>query len=177
MISAEELKNEIEVLVAKHYKDLARYLQCRKIQLPEYLVGDVINDALLVIVDKWRRGHKIENVRSYLFRVARNAAIDRLKTRYAGGIPDSGAIVNYRDGRDMLADAETSHDLRRAIKQLPPRQRQVIKLRYLGGFTVRETADILDMAEGTVGPTTKAALRQLNLIMTEPDGIRREETT
>lgn len=46
------------------------------------------------------------------------------------------------------------------IKQLSGRQRQVIELRYLGNLTVEETAEILDMAKGTVGPTTKTALRR-----------------
>ncbi len=51
-------------LVAEHCKDLGRYLQRGKIRLPEYLVGDVINDALLVIADKRRRGYTFDNVRS-----------------------------------------------------------------------------------------------------------------
>lgn len=176
MISAEELEKEIEALVAEHCKNLRRYLQSRTIRLPEYLVGDVINDALLVIADKLRRGHTIDNVRSYLFTVARNAAIDRLKARYAVEIPDPVAIAEHQDGHDMLANAEINYDLRRAIKQLPPRQQQVIELRHLRDFTVRETAEILNMAEGTVGPTTTAALRQLKQIMTEQGGPREEET-
>ena len=119
MISAEELEKEIEALVAEHCKDLRRYLQCQTIRLPEYLMGDVINDALLVIADKLRRGHTIDNVRSYFFTVAKNAAIDRLKARYAE-IPDPVAIAEHQDGHDMLANAEIRHDLRHAIKQLPP---------------------------------------------------------
>src|ERR1700730_13939353 len=157
MISTEELEKEIEALVAEHCKDLERYLRSGKIRLPEHLVGEVINDALLVIADKRRRGHTFGNVGAYLFRVARNAAIDRLKTRYAAGIPDPGA-VERPDEHDTLADAEISLDLRHAINQLPHRQRQVIELRYIGDFTVRETAEILGIAEGSVGPTTTAAL-------------------
>jgi RNA polymerase sigma factor (sigma-70 family) len=174
MNSAEELEKEIEALVAEHYKDLWRYLQCKRIRLPECLVGDVINDALLVIVDKRRRGYIFDNIRAYLFTVARNAAIDHLKSRYATEIPDAGAIVAQLDGQDMLANAEISHDLRQAIKQLPRRQRQVIELRYLGDFTVEETAESLGMAKGTVGPTSKAALRRLKQIMTEQGGTCEE---
>ncbi len=177
MISPEELEKEIEALVAEHCKNLRRYLQCRTIRLPEYLVGDVINDALLVIADKLRRGHTIDNVRPYLFTVARNAAIDRLKARYAAEIPDPVAIAEHQDGYDMLANAEISHDLRCAIKQLPPRQQQVIELRYLRDFTVRETAEILNIKEGSVGPTATAAKLKLRQIMTERGGHWEEETT
>lgn len=167
MFSPEELDKEIEALVAQHGKDLERYLRRGKICLPEHLVGEVINDALLVIVDKRRRGHSLNDAGAYLFAVARNAAIDRLRTLYAAGIPDQRVTEDRRNGYDMLANAEASHDLRNAIKRLTRRQQQVIELRYLRDFTVEETARILDVAKGTVGPTTTAALHRLKEIMTE----------
>jgi RNA polymerase sigma factor (sigma-70 family) len=167
VFSPEELDKEIEALVAQHGKDLERYLRRGKICLPEHLVGEVINDALLVIVDKRRRGHSLNDAGAYLFAVARNAAIDRLRTLYAAGIPDQRVTEDRRNGYDMLANAEASHDLRNAIKRLTRRQQQVIELRYLRDFTVEETARILDVAKGTVGPTTTAALHRLKEIMTE----------
>jgi RNA polymerase sigma factor (sigma-70 family) len=176
MISPEELDKEIEAFVAEHGKDLERYLRGNKIRLPSHLVGDVINDALLAVADKRRRGHTIDNPRFYLFRVARNAAIDRLKDQYATGIPDSRAIAEYQNRDDMLAHAEISHDLRIAIRRLAPRQQQIIELRYLRDFTVKETAEILNIAEGTVGPTTTVALRRLKQILSGQIGSPKEET-
>jgi len=174
LVSPEELEKEIEALVAEHGKDLERHLSRGKLCLPEHLVGEVINDALLVIVDKRRRGHTLNNARSYLFAVARNAAIDRLRTLYAAGIPDQRVTVDQRNGYDMLANAEVSYDLRNAIKRLPRRQQQVIELRYLRDFSVEETARILSVAKGTVGPTTTAALHRLKQIMTEHGGTWEE---
>jgi RNA polymerase sigma factor (sigma-70 family) len=174
VISAEELEKELEALVAECGNDLERYLRSGKVKLPEYLVGDVINDALLVIADKRRRGHTVGNAASYLFAVARNAAIDRLRTRYAAGTPDPVVTEGHLDGHDMLADAEVTHDLRTAIKRLSHRQQQVIELRYLRDFTVEETARILGLAKGTVGPTTVTALRRLKEIMTEQGGTWEE---
>jgi RNA polymerase sigma factor (sigma-70 family) len=174
MVSPEELEKEIEALVAERGKDLERYLRGGNVRLPEHLVGEVINDALLVIVDKRRRGHTVSNAGSYLFAVARNAAIDRLRTLYAGGTPHLAVIAEHEDGHDMLANAEVSYDLRKAIKRLSRRQQQVIELRYLRDFTVEETARILNIAKGTVGPTTAAALRRLKEIMTEQGGAWEE---
>jgi RNA polymerase sigma-70 factor (ECF subfamily) len=173
VISPEELEREIEDLVTDCGADLERRLRHGRLRLPEHLVGEVLNDALLVVADKRRRGHLIGNPASYLSAVARNAAIDRLRTLYASGIPDAAVTTDQlnghgpANGHDMLAHAEISHDLRTAIKQLPRRQRQVIELRYLREFTVEETARILEVATGTVGPTTAAALRRLTEIMTE----------
>ena len=173
-VSPEELEKEIEALVTEHGKDLERRLRRGKLCLPEHLVGEVINDALLVIVDKRRRGHTFNDAGSYLFAVARNAAIDRLRTLYAAEIPDQRVTEDQRNGYDMLANAEVSYDLRNAIKRLPRRQQQVIELRYLRDFSVEETARILNIAKGTVGPTTTAALHRLKQIMTEYGGTWEE---
>jgi RNA polymerase sigma factor (sigma-70 family) len=175
MISSEELEAEIEALVAEHCQDLARYLQYGRLRLPEHLVGEVINDALLVVVDKRRRGHTIGNVRSYLFTVARNAAIDCLKTRYAAETLGLETIAGYQAEHDMLTSVETRQDLRNAMRLLPRRQQQVLELRRLG-FTVGETAEILGIAEGTVGATTTAARRRLEQIMNGQAEIGGEET-
>lgn len=176
MISPEELEREIGDLITACGAELERRLRHGTLRLPEHLAGEVINDALLVVADKRRRGHVIENPGTYLSAVARNAAIDRLRTLYASGIPDPAVTADQlnghgtANGHDMLAHAEISHDVRAAVKRLPPRQRQVIELRYLREFTVEETARILEMATGTVGPTTAAALRRLKEIMTESGG-------
>ena len=174
MVSPEELEKEIEALVAECGTDLERYLRRGKVRLPDHLVGEVINDALLVIVDKRRRGHTLSNARSYLFAVARNAAVDRLRTLYAAGTPSPGVTRQHQDGHDMLANAEISHDLRSAIRRLSRRQQQVVELRYLRDFTVEETARILNIAKGTVGPTTATALRRLKQIMDEQSGTWEE---
>jgi RNA polymerase sigma factor (sigma-70 family) len=176
VVSPEELENEIAALVAECGKDLERYLRRGKVRLPDHLVGEVINDALLVIVDKRRRGHTLSNARSYLFAVARNAAVDRLRTLYAAGTPSLGVTGQHQDGHDMLANAEISYDLRNAIRRLSRRQQQVIELRYLRDFTVEETAQILDVAKGTVGPTTTTALHRLKEIMAGQGGTWEEQT-
>jgi RNA polymerase sigma factor (sigma-70 family) len=174
VVPPDELEKEIEALVAECGADLERHLRGGKVRLPEHLVGEVINDALLVVVYKLRRGHTLANAAAYLFAVARNAAIDRLRTRYAGGTPDPTVTDGRIDEADMLASAEASHDLRAAIRRLPRRQQQVIELRYLRDFTVEETARILGVAKGTVGPTTATALRRLKEIMTEHGGTWEE---
>lgn len=172
-MTPEEIDKEIETLVRDHGGRLRGYL--RRLGLPGHMAEDVLTDALLAVSDKRRRGQPLDYPRAFLFRVARNAAIDQLKGLYAEAVPDSDA-VDEAAGPDMLDAVEVSEDLGRAIGQLPQRQRQVIELRYLRDFSVSETAQILGIAEGTVGPTTTAALRNLRRIIEEQGGGREEET-
>jgi ribonuclease III len=78
VISPDELEKEIEDLLTDFGPDLRRGLRYGEFRLPEHLVGDVINDALLVAADKFRRGHAISSPGPYLAAVARNAAAARL---------------------------------------------------------------------------------------------------
>jgi RNA polymerase sigma factor (sigma-70 family) len=59
------------------------------------------------------------------------------------------------------ADVEAAMDLHGALDLLPERQRQVVLLRELVGFSVRETAAILGLSEGTVKSTRSDALQRL----------------
>jgi RNA polymerase sigma factor (sigma-70 family) len=161
----DDLEEEIERIVRENYGDLERHLLYGPLGLPSHLAGEVINDAFLVVAMKRRRGDAIANTRAYLFRVARNAAIDRLRGLYAIEAPDSPALEAVQEPCDYLENMVISEDLRKAVKQLPMRQRQVVVLRYLSDFTVEETATILGIARGTVGPTASRALLQLNKML------------
>jgi RNA polymerase sigma-70 factor (ECF subfamily) len=169
----EEIEKEIEALLRDNGVSLRRSL--RRFGLPEYLVDDVVVDALLAVVDKRRRDQPVLNPRAFLFRVARNAAVDQLKRLHGSEMADSGAI-DAAQVPDMIDAAELSEDLSEAISQLPDRQRQVIEFRYLRGFSVAETAQILGIAKGTVGPTTTAAIRNLKQILRSKGRRGKEET-
>lgn len=57
--------------------------------------------------------------------------------------------------------------VRTAILELPDRQRETVVLRMLEGRTIRETADILGCAEGTVKAALHHALTKLRPLLLE----------
>ena len=163
----------IEALVREHSGRLKGSLRRRG--LPEHAVDDVITEALLAVADKRRRGQALDKPVAFLFTVARNAAADKLTSLYGTEVANS-EIVDEIQAPDMLDAIEMSEDVGRAIRLLPLRQRHVIEYRFLHDFTVAQTAQVLGIAEGTVGPTTKAAFRNLRKILGEKGGRREEET-
>lgn len=58
---------------------------------------------------------------------------------------------------------EDSIHLKIAINNLPEDLRKVIMLRYFGGFTISETAEILEIPEGTVSTRSRKALEVLRV--------------
>lgn len=58
---------------------------------------------------------------------------------------------------------EDSIHLKLAVNKLPEELRKVIVLRYFGGYTITETAEILEVPAGTVSTRSKKALEILRV--------------
>ncbi|NMA67853.1 MAG: sigma-70 family RNA polymerase sigma factor [Desulfitobacterium sp.] len=57
----------------------------------------------------------------------------------------------------------SSLPIKLAVQALPEELRKVIVLRYFGGYTIAETADLLDIPEGTVSTRSRKALQLLRV--------------
>ena len=65
--------------------------------------------------------------------------------------------------------AETSLALLEALTQLPETQAQVIRLRYLEGFNLKEISEAIDKSEMAVGGLLKRGLKKLRQILLDED--------
>lgn len=69
---------------------------------------------------------------------------------------------------ELPEDAQQEYDslsLKLAIQALPEDLRRLITLRYFGGFTISEAAEILKMPQGTASTRLRKALKLLRLDM------------
>ncbi len=74
------------------------------------------------------------------------------------------------DGPDARAVLSEEHrEVLRAVDQLPPRQREVLVLRYWSGLSEAEIATALDISRGTVKSTASRALAALEKILPAPE--------
>jgi RNA polymerase sigma-70 factor (ECF subfamily) len=99
---------------------------------------------------------------AWLTRMARNRAIDRLRSRKSRGevdVPGGEAATPEIDARQPAAtpspealaqEAETGGALRNALGTLPPEQRVLIEAAFFEGFTHQELADRFGLPLGTV---------------------------
>jgi len=107
---------------------------------------DVLQDALVRSFSRGRRFDHLNQAEAYVRRAVASVAIDRSrKNRPAPRDPHEGAetAAHGPDRDDVM-------DVRRALRELSPRERACIVLRFYDDLTVPQIAARLNLADGTV---------------------------
>ena len=114
-------------------------------------------------------------VQAWYFAIARNVAMDFLRDRHrskkreaAGGedtdpvtaLPDPSPTVQEH-GEQVEAEAIIVEEVRAAIAQLPPKQREVVELHKLRGMSMADIASRLQVREGAIRVRAHRAYKAL----------------
>lgn len=97
----------------------------------------------------------------WLYAVARNAIVDRLRSRVepASEVPE---MISAEPGPADTAEASfVSWRVHRALEELPEREREVLELAYWSQLSQSEVAGYLNIPLGTVKTRTRSALSRL----------------
>jgi RNA polymerase sigma-70 factor, ECF subfamily len=137
-----------------------------------------VQDALLSL---WRSGARYDrtrgSVRSWVLGVVHNRAIDffrRESVRAGKDVSDDEAMQRLASGDSTEREVQRRDDasqVRAALSELPPDQRQVIQLAYYGGFSHTEISSMLDLPAGTVKGRMRLGLTKLRVSINDPTEV------
>lgn len=156
----------------EHAKWFADEVHPHDAQLRAYLRGtfptvcdvdDVVQESYLRV---WRVRAEgpIRSARAFLFTVARRLAIDGTRRHTASpieAIEDLARLPVVDEAADVAGEAEQRERvaiLSEAVSELPQRCREVFLLHKIQGYSRRETAERLGLAEKTVEVQTARAM-------------------
>ena len=99
---------------------------------------------------------------AFLYRVARNAAIDRSRRDRGASLFDIS--VEPRSSVDVEGDAARASDMQTvlaALRKIKPEYREVILLRFVEGYSAADVAKLLDKAEKAIWNLQQRGLERL----------------
>jgi RNA polymerase sigma factor (sigma-70 family) len=136
-------------------------LQCENRLVAEEIAQEALARAWL----RWKDVGLMASPEAWTYRVAFNLASSQRRRRAAE------RRAHSRRGREGIEPDHLAEDLavRHAVQQLPARQRTAVVLRYFAGFSVRETAEAMSCAEGTVRSLTSQGVAALRAALGQED--------
>ena len=154
------------LLYDRHVAAIYRYVYYRVRDDAE--AEDLTSDVFMRALKAMPRYESRQAFLAWLYRIARNAVIDRARkgnrqVSFEDALEHPGADQIVVPDAEVLAHAD-SDALRAALLKLTPLQQEVIVLHFLEGYSTQEIARIVGKREGTVrGIQFRAigALRQL----------------
>jgi RNA polymerase sigma-70 factor (ECF subfamily) len=127
------------------------------------LAREVVQEAFARALRERGKYRSEGSLEAWVWRIAFNLALKtRRDVRRQWELDEAPATVN--GGID--------HDVRAAIRALPPRRRLIVFLRYFADLSYAEIARALDLSEGTVAAALAQARAELGLEL-KPEEVSR----
>ncbi|MDE9365732.1 SigE family RNA polymerase sigma factor [Luteipulveratus sp. YIM 133132] len=124
-----------------------------------HLAEELVQESLERLYPKWRRVQHQQPL-AYTRRILVNLNISRWRRSGAESVSATGVLRDVA-APDALGVADQRDEATRLLRTLPPRERQVVVLRYYADLPEREVADLLGISVGTVKSTASHGLATL----------------
>ena len=124
---------------------------------------DAVDEAVYKGLTACRSLRQPQFFRTWLTRILINVCNDELRRR--------ARETGMAQLPETVAEAFDALPLKEAIARLPRDLRAVVILRYFTGLTLAETAQALDIPQGTVVTRQRRALALLKLELTDPEEV------
>ncbi len=159
--SDQVVADELDTFVSLHYGRLIGLLTLRLRSTAG--AEDVAHESLLKLVKHWDRVRLMDNPWAWLATVAINQSRSRWRRLAAA----DRAERRLTPIGESTSGGEALTDLLDVIGRLPERQRTALLLRHYARLSVRETAEAMGCAEGTVKSLTNRAVERLRAELAE----------
>lgn len=143
----------LELLYTQHGPAILRYLHRL---VGRKMAEDVLQDTFVQAVKHVDRLDTVVSPRAWLFKVARNMAINHLRKKPVSIEVAWDSLVQWPP-----AEGEDLEPMRRAIQTLSPDHRETLLLRWYDELGYEEIAQILQIPLGTVRSRLHHALQKL----------------
>lgn len=153
-------QNAFQQLFDRYESDLYRFAlyMCGSRMLSE----EIYQETWLRIMQVISKGKPVRHFKAFLFTIAKNLYRDELRKckirEWVTGEDEPQTLFHLHDNNEQERQLEFREYLHLALQTLSLRQRQVFVLIHIQGMSIKETAEMMGCAAGTVKATLHKAV-------------------
>jgi len=151
-------------LFVGHYQQLLRLAVLFLGDLPA--AEDVVQEAY-IRVDGALRRRRVEDPVAYLRQTVVNLSRSDLRRRLTARRHAPKAMPDAASAEDDACNALARHEVIKALRSIPARQREAVVLRYWADLPESDVARLMGVSVGTVKGYTSRALARLGQLLEE----------
>jgi RNA polymerase sigma-70 factor, ECF subfamily len=156
---------DIGDLFDANFHRIYRYFYYKTLNKAE--AEDLTSDTFFQIVEKIKKGHKIDNPSHYIFGIARNIMANYLRRKYLL------LFVPLEEEHKSMAKVEEFETDRskfdeyvsKMISKLPSKQRVILQMRLIEKKEFKEVCELLNKGENYVKTTQKRGIKTLKKLI------------
>ena len=122
--------------------------------------ADLINEAYLRLIEQpvnWQNRAHFFGISA---RLMRQILVDKARARQSlkrGGDRQQISLTAAEDAQENSADLIALHEALESLAEVDPQRSQIVELRFFGGLTLAETAEVMGVSTPTVERGWRAA--------------------
>src|SRR5207247_192476 len=147
-----------EAIVLRYRPELTRY--CERMLPGRGAADDVVQETLLIAYRALERGERPEQLRSWLYGIARHRAASARRA-HRETVPLSASLDGVERPEDAVERARIVREAFSRLARLPAQQRQALLARALEGRGYRQIADTLGVSDESARQLVSRARRAL----------------
>ncbi len=129
---------------------------------------DILQDVLLLIFRKLHTFRGDASMKTWVFRIASNRAIDFIRQSRRRPTEALDEKLSTKESPLAFTQRKAEIDtLSQALNRLPIEQQQVVVLKEINGFTFREISEILQIPENTAKTRMYTSLKKLRSLLAQ----------
>ncbi|MET3291160.1 UNVERIFIED_CONTAM: RNA polymerase sigma-70 factor (ECF subfamily) [Brevibacillus sp. OAP136] len=159
----DHINQQVMLLYEAHHRDVYHFLL--------YFTGnrndaeDLTQEVFIRVMKSWERFDYRSDQKTWLFAIAKYAAIDHYRKKKVQSFFSANWLLRLATTEGLpekeIESKEEEQELARAIQSLSSHYRMVVILRGIKGYSVKETAEILECSESQVKVSLHRALKKL----------------
>ena len=155
-----------------HYAPLIRAYSLARESGADLVADELVQEVMTRVwlkADKYN--HRLANLNTWIFTLARNCRIDYLRrnSRYLTEIDPTDIFNEIEDEGpgpfEQVQQSRAQESIRDGLKQLPREQAEILTKVYLEGKSHQQTSDELKLPLGTVKSRVRLALKKLEVLI------------